>query len=120
MRSDAATVDDFLDEQPETIRKDLEQLRHLVRSEAPEAVEGMRYGNPGYTLKEGPILCSFTAQKNNLAFYVGRVPDELRDEMRAGGFSLGKGVARFRKLSPEKLAALRTLLRQVITQGITC
>ena len=79
-------------QQPETLRKDLQQLRLLVRSEAPDARESMRYGGPIYTLNEGPILCSFTAQKNNLAFYVGRVPDEIRDEMRAAGFSLGKAV----------------------------
>ncbi|MEJ7812341.1 MAG: DUF1801 domain-containing protein [Gemmatimonadaceae bacterium] len=120
MRSGAATVDDFLKEQSETIRKDLERLRRLVRSEAPEAREGMRYGGPVHTLKAGPILCGFTAQKHNLAFYVGRVPDEIRDQMRAEGFNLGKGAVRFKKLDSEKMAALRTLLRHVITEGITC
>lgn len=40
--------------------------------------------------------------------------------MRAEGFNLGKGAVRFKKLDSEKMAALRTLLRHVITEGITC
>ena len=120
MRSDAATVDDILKEQSETIRGNLQELRRLVRREAPEAREAMRYGGPVYTLKAGSILCGFTAHKHNLAFYVGRVPDEIRDEMRAAGFSLGKGDGRFKKLDTGKLNILRSPLQQVITSGITC
>ena len=120
MRSDAATVDAILKEQSETIRGNLQELRRLVRSEAPEAREAMRYGGPVYTLKDGSILCGFTAHKHNLAFYVGRVPDAIRDQMRAAGFSLGKGAVRFKRLDSEKLNILRSLLQQVIASGITC
>jgi uncharacterized protein YdhG (YjbR/CyaY superfamily) len=120
MRSDAPTVDEYLSEQSAPIRQDLEQLRQVVRAEAPLAREGMRYGAPVYTLEDGPVLCGFTSQKHNLAFYVGRVPDELRDALRTEGFNLGKGAVRFRKLDAGKLAALRTLLRRVIANGITC
>jgi uncharacterized protein YdhG (YjbR/CyaY superfamily) len=120
MRSDAPTVDAFLKAQPQTIRKDLKQLRRLVRTEVPEAREGMRYGGPVYCLEHGPIICGFTAQKHNLAFYVGRVPDDLRAQMRATGFSLGKGTVRFTRLDAARLSTLRTLLRAIISQGITC
>ena len=80
----------------------------------------MHYGGPGYSLRDGTILCGFTAQKHNLAFYVGHVPDEFREPMTQAGFSLGKGAVRFKKLDPEKLHLLRTLLRDVIAKGITC
>jgi uncharacterized protein YdhG (YjbR/CyaY superfamily) len=120
MRSDAATVDDFLKEQPEPNRKELQELRRLVRREAPEAREAMRYGGPMHTLQDGLTLCGFTAQKHNRAFYIGRVPDAIRDQMRAAGFSLGKGAVRFKRLDSEKLNILRSLLQQVIASGITC
>jgi uncharacterized protein YdhG (YjbR/CyaY superfamily) len=120
MKSAAETVDEFLKEQPEAIRKALAEIRSLIRSEMPGAIEGMKYGGPVYTRAGGPIVCGFMAQKNNLAFYVGRVPDELRAQMKAAGFDLGKGAVRFKKLSPERAELLRTLLRQVIAEGITC
>ena len=120
MKSDAATVDDFLTEQGENLRDPLAQIRHMIRAEAPDAVEGMQYGGPVYHLSGGTILCGFTAQKHNLAFYVGRVPDELRETLTHSGFSLGKGAVRFKKLDPEKLHLLRSLLRAVIAKGITC
>ena len=46
MRSEAATIDDFLSEQPANVRQDLVQLRSISRSEMPEALEGMTYGGP--------------------------------------------------------------------------
>jgi len=120
MKSDAATVDGFLTEQPEKLRDALAQIRHMIRTEIPDGLEGMKYGGPVYSLSDGTILCGFTAQKNNLAFYVGRVPDEFRETLSQAGFNLGKGAVRFKKLDPEKLQLLRSLLRDVISKGITC
>src|SRR6266496_4057658 len=101
MKSDAATVDNFLTEQPEKLHDALAQIRHMIWIEAPDAVEGMQYGGPVYRLLDGTILYGFTAQKHNLAFYVGRVPHELRETLTQAGFSLGKGAVRFKKLDPE-------------------
>jgi uncharacterized protein YdhG (YjbR/CyaY superfamily) len=120
MRSDAATVDDFLAEYHDGVRAELERLRGMVRSEAPDARETMEYGGPVYRLASGPILCGFMAQKRNLAFYVGLVPDDLRAGLRAQGCDMGKTCVRFRRLDDGKLAALRTLLREVIARDITC
>ncbi len=120
MKSDAATVDDFLAEQPAQLRDALAQIRHMIRMELPDAAAGMQYGDPVYRQSGGTILCGFTAQKHNLAFYIGRVPDELRESMIQAGFSLGKGAVRFKQLDPQKLHLLRSLLREVIAKGITC
>ena len=120
MKSDAATVDDFLMQQPEQLRDALAQIRHMIRTEIPDSREGMHYGGPVYRLSDGPILCGFTAQQHNLAFSVGRVPDEFRAPMTHAGFSLGKGAVRFKQLDPEKLHLLLTLLCDVIAKGITC
>jgi uncharacterized protein YdhG (YjbR/CyaY superfamily) len=120
MKSDAATVDDFLREQEEKLRDARAQIRHMIRTEVPDSLEGMKYGGPVYSLSDGTILCGFTAPKNNLAFYVDRVPDEVREILIQAGFSLGKGAVRFKTFDPEKLHLLRSLLREVISKGITC
>jgi hypothetical protein len=80
----------------------------------------MGYGGPVYRLSDGRVLCGFTAQKHNLASYVGRVPDEFREPTTQAGFSPGKGAVRFTKLDPDTLHLLCTLLRDVISAGITC
>ena len=72
----------------------------MIRTEAPHTDEGMQYGGLVYRLRDGMILCGFTAQKHNVAFYVGRVSDEFREPMTQAGFSLGKGAVRFKKLDP--------------------
>ena len=120
MKSDAATVDDFVMEQPEQRRDALAQIRHMIRTEVPQSREGMQYGGPVYRLSDGTILCGFTAQKHNLAFYVGRVPDTLREPLTQAGFRLGIGAVRFKQLDREKPHHLRTLLRDVLAEGITC
>jgi uncharacterized protein YdhG (YjbR/CyaY superfamily) len=119
MQSKAKTVDEFLKSQPEGIRADLMQLRAMVRTAAPEAVESMKYGMPVYSVDGQPMLCGFNAQKNYLAFYVGRVPESFRRRMRTG-FSIGKGCVRFKRLDADKAEILRALLREVIAKEITC
>jgi uncharacterized protein YdhG (YjbR/CyaY superfamily) len=117
MQSTAKTVAEFLAEQPEAVRTDLIKLREIVRAEAPRTVEAMKYGMPVYSDGE-QMICGFNAQKQYLAFYVGRVPDEFRPRM--AGFSLGKGCVRFKKLDAEKSEILQALLREVVTKKITC
>ena len=43
MQSAAATVDEFLEEQPEPVRADLMQLRTMIRSEAPGVLGTVSY-----------------------------------------------------------------------------
>jgi hypothetical protein len=43
-------------------------------------------------LHDGTLLCGFTAQMHNLAFYAACVPDALRETVVQAGFSLGKGA----------------------------
>jgi hypothetical protein len=56
MRSDAATVDDFLMEQPEQLRDALAQIRDMIGMEAPDALEEMKLGEtdvlPGWVAVE--------------------------------------------------------------------
>ncbi len=48
-----------------------------------------------------------------------RVPEEMRHQMKAAGFSLGKEAVPLQRLDPEKLSILRALLREVVRKEIT-
>jgi hypothetical protein len=54
------------------------------------------------------VRASPAAQKHDLAFYVGRVPDAVRERMKAAGFGFGNGAVHFRRMDPEKAELLRS------------
>jgi uncharacterized protein YdhG (YjbR/CyaY superfamily) len=118
MQSTAETVDAFLKEHPEPVRGELRALRRMIRETAPHAIESMRYGMPVYSAGER-MVCGFNKQKDNLAFYVGRVPDAFRARMKQG-FSLGKGCVRFKTLDGEKRELLAQLLETVVREQVYC
>lgn len=60
------TIDSYLDAVPEPGRSTLIQLRAAIREMAPDAVEGMGYGIPGYKY-HGKVLIYFGAAKKHLA-----------------------------------------------------
>ena len=61
-----ATVDQYIQSQPEVYRKSLEQLRDLVRKLAPEAKESMSYGIVCYSYHY--MFVGFSAHKNHFTF----------------------------------------------------
>ena len=110
MQSSATTVDEYLAELPDDRRSAIEALRALIKKVAPDAVEVMRYGMPGYELG-GVILASLASQKRYLALYVcdAGVVDAHRE--RLGKLDCGKGCIRFRKLADLPLGVAADILR---------
>jgi uncharacterized protein YdhG (YjbR/CyaY superfamily) len=62
------TVDAYLQALPEAQRERAESLRDLIRRTAPEAVEYLGYGMPGYKVNGKPLVY-FAAFKNHLGVY---------------------------------------------------
>jgi uncharacterized protein YdhG (YjbR/CyaY superfamily) len=48
-----ATVDDYINDQPEAAQKVLLELREIIKEAAPNAVEVLNYKVPSFTLLEG-------------------------------------------------------------------
>lgn len=63
----SAAVDEYIAAAPEAVRPLLESLRAAIKDAAPDAVERMGYGMPGYYLNGG--LVWFGAYKNHIGFY---------------------------------------------------
>jgi len=99
-----AAIDAFLAELPAAQRDALNDLRRKIGAAAPDAVEVIAYGVPGYRI-DGRYLLGFGASKKHCSFYCGSVLNAF--PMDLSGFDTRKGTIHF---TPETLlpAALVT------------
>jgi uncharacterized protein YdhG (YjbR/CyaY superfamily) len=114
MKHDFEDVETFMASLPPEKLASLAPLRAAVRQHLPNAQEEMQWGMPAYTDSEGKMLCGFSAQKNNLAFYIGQVPEALAAELKARRFSFGKGCIRFQQLDAEGLSLLKQVMEEAV------
>lgn len=117
MRSDATTVEQYLDELPQDRRIAIETVRDLVVANLPEGYEeSMNWGMIVYSVplesypdtynKQPLMYAALASQKNYMSLYLTAVwtTDEVRDgflaEYRESGkrLDMGKSCVRFRKL----------------------
>jgi len=63
----ARTVDEFIIQQPVSIRERLEKLRTIIKKAAPKSEELISYQMPAY--KQNGILVYFGAFKNHIGFF---------------------------------------------------
>jgi uncharacterized protein YdhG (YjbR/CyaY superfamily) len=114
MRSDAATVGEYIAAAPEDRREALRLLQRLCREELTGFEEAMRYGMPGY-LRGGEVEVGFASQKQYLALYILREGVIEDHAARFTGLSRGKGCIRFRRPGQIDPDTVRALLAAVVT-----
>lgn len=61
------SVNEYIEAAPNPARKKLREMRACIRSAAPGATEGMKWGMPAFSYKR--ILVTFAAHKNHIGFY---------------------------------------------------
>ena len=115
MRSDAPTVDAYLDDLPEDRREPIAAVRSVILEHLPEGFEeGMQYGMIGYyvpldrfpdTYNGQPLsVAGLASQKRHMALYMmgvyGSDDAWLRERWEATGHKLnmGKSCVTFRRL----------------------
>jgi uncharacterized protein YdhG (YjbR/CyaY superfamily) len=94
----AATVDEYLDRFDGEVRARLDTMREVVRTSAPDAVEGMAYGMPAYTL-DGRPLVYFAGYARHVGFYATPNGHEAFAEDFAR-YRQGKGSVQFPHTQP--------------------
>jgi uncharacterized protein YdhG (YjbR/CyaY superfamily) len=108
MQGQAADVDAYLDEIPESRRSTLEAVRDLCRKHLSGYDETIAYGMPCY-VRDGKPIVSFASQKNDISLYVNPgVVDAHRAELTDAG--IGKSCIRFSKPEKLDLAVIETLI----------
>jgi len=128
-RSEAATVDAYVQALPPERRGVASALRELIVAHLPAGyVEAMRWGMPGYevplarypdTYNGQPLsVAAFAAQKNAWSLYLGVLPlDADKDAALRAAFSamgrkpdIGKACVRFKALGDLPLAAIAEVI----------
>ena len=97
MQYDAKTPAEYISLLEDDWRKEtLLAIRGLLKSRAPEVVEGIKYKLLSYNDEGGDVFC-LNAQKNYVSFYVGNAKSIDPDGTLLKGLDVGKGCIRFKK-----------------------
>lgn len=64
----AKTPDQYIAGFPAAVKKRLEEIRKTIRDNAPDAVEGISYGMPGFKYLGKPLVY-FAGYESHIGFY---------------------------------------------------
>ena len=82
------SVDEYIDSFPEAVQPRLRELRKISRAGAPDATEGLKWGNPAYLL--GTILFVFSGHQKHANFvFTPSTLAAFSDQL--SGYKTGKG-----------------------------
>jgi uncharacterized protein YdhG (YjbR/CyaY superfamily) len=96
VKSAAASVPGYIDEQPPQWQPALRKLRALCRRELRGFSEAMAYGMPSYS-RNGQVEVSFGKQARYLSVYILKQPVLEAHRQQLAGISTGKGCIRYRR-----------------------
>lgn len=109
MRSEAKTVDEYIDELQGERKEIIIWLREVLNTAVPGLHESMEYGMPTYN--KGEKYFAFASQVQYASLYVSDL-DLLRSyKNKLGKVSLGRSCIRFRHLSDIDQKAVVELLK---------
>ncbi len=109
------TIDEYIGSCPEGVRDKLRTLRQVIKEEAPEAGETIKYRMPTFVLNGN--LVHFAAFKNHIGFYPTPSPmEEFREEL--SGYKTSKGAIQFPIDEPLPLSLIRRIVRSRVKENL--
>lgn len=102
------SVDDYLDQYSGEVRARLEEMRRVILETAPDAVEVMAYGMPGYKL-DGKPLVYFAGYDKHVGFYATPNGHEAFADDFAP-YKQGKGSVQFPHTEPLPLGLVQRVV----------
>lgn len=94
-------VDNYIAQFPQETQRVLNQVRAVIITTCPEAVESISYGMPAYKLN-GKALVYFAGYKNHIGFYATPTGHNAFKEALAH-YKQGKGSVQFPLTAPMEL-----------------
>jgi len=104
----AKTTDQYIASFPPAVKKMLEQVRKTIRENAPDAVEGISYGMPGFKYLGKPLVY-FAGYENHIGFYATPTGHEaFKKDLSV--YKTGKGSVQFPVTAPMPLALIKKIV----------
>lgn len=110
-----STVSDYIENAPAEARERMQELLECLRGVAPDAEEGLKWGNPTFTQKR--VLLSFALYKDHINFYpTPAVIEAFKDKLATHKTTSGGVQLPFDKpISKELISKLvRYRLKEVV------
>jgi uncharacterized protein YdhG (YjbR/CyaY superfamily) len=102
-------IDHYIAKFPLDVQEMLNQVRAVIIKTAPDAVEGMAYGMPGYKTNGKP-LCYFAGYKNHIGFYATPNGHEAFAK-EFSKYKQGKGSVQFPITEPMPLKLIESVVK---------
>ena len=103
----------YLGSLPPLARKNLRQLRAVIRSAAPGVVDAFSYGIPAFKLNGRPLV-GYAAWKSHCSVYP--VTAAVRRAAKLKGYDTAKGTLRMPFAKPLPVALVRQLVKERISR----
>lgn len=108
MDTSITTIDAYIKQFPKETQEKLQELRKVIREEAPEAKEKIAYGLATFTLHGN--LVHFGGFKNHIGFFPSSSPLE-KEIPEAAKYRTGKGTLQFPLQDPIPFDFVRKVVR---------
>ena len=93
MKTNYTSVEQYIESFPKDLQLLLNQVRAIIKKNAPKAIESIAYGMPAYKT-QGKALVYFAAFKNHIGFYATPTGHEAFQEALSK-YKQGKGSVQF-------------------------
>jgi uncharacterized protein YdhG (YjbR/CyaY superfamily) len=111
----ARDIDAHIAQFPPDVRRKLEQLRSIIRQEAPGAVETISYGIPTFDL-DGHLV-HFAGYARHIGFYpTASGIEKFRSELK--GYPTSRGAVRFPLDEPLPVGLVRKIVRFRVEENV--
>ena len=105
----ANSVEEYIADFPKEMQVILQQVRAAIKANAPDAVEQISYGMPGYKLNGHPLVY-FGGFKNHIGFFATPSGHEAFAE-ELSKYKQGKGSVQFPLDQPMPLDLIARIVR---------
>ncbi len=114
-KTEYKTVDEYIGAFPQEIQIILNQIRQIVKTHAPEAVESINYMMPAYKTHGKPLIY-FAAMKNHIGFYA--TPDgNVAFQRELAKYKQGKGSIQFQLNEPMPYDLMAEMVKFKVLQN---
>ena len=116
MNTEIKDIGTYISMQPSDINPELEKLRQIIKSVAPDAVEVISYGMPAFKWKG--MLVGFAAEKKHVGFYPwnGSTVEHFKEELKA--YKTSPGAIRFPTGQPLPVALIKKLVKWRMKENV--